>query len=83
MTRRKFVGSLGASTVLPAVAASLWGGMSQAGSQNVGRHRLDLNGSWVLVLENRENVRKKANHQIEELKTEGISREGSYPLLGW
>jgi hypothetical protein len=39
---------------------------------------------WVLVLENREKVRKKASHQIGELKTEGISCEGSYPaLIGW
>ena len=46
MTRRKFVGSLGASTVLPAVAASLRGETSQGESQHVGRQRVDLNGSW-------------------------------------
>jgi hypothetical protein len=44
VTRRQFVGSFGASTVLPAVEASMRGGMPQAESQNVGRHRLDLSG---------------------------------------
>jgi hypothetical protein len=46
VTRRQFVGSFGASTVLPAVEASLRGGMPQVKSQNIGRHRLDLSGSW-------------------------------------
>ena len=45
ITRRKFVGSLGASTVLPAMAHSLVGAPKPE-LQNGVRSRVNLNGAW-------------------------------------